>query len=277
VLFRSPTLLYGYGGFEISLLPAYAAVTGKTWLEKGGVYVSANIRGGGEYGPRWHKAALREKRHCSYDDFIAVAQDLVKRGVTVPAKLGIRGGSNGGLLMANMLVRAPHLFGAIVCQVPLVDMKRYSHLLAGASWVAEYGDPDKAQDWSFLQCYSAQHNIDPASVSSYPPLLVMTSTKDDRVHPYHARALVRRLLDVQQAEEERRGGSPSTGEGVEGSGAPRILYWENMEGGEHELPMSFSLSFSLFLSFSLSLFLFLSSSAICPPSLTSPLSLCPLL
>ena len=144
----TPTLLYGYGGFEISLTPGYAAAVGAAWLEKGYAYVQANIRGGGEYGPRWHQAALKEKRHKAYEDFEAVAKDLVARGVTSHAKLGCQGGSNGGLLTGNMLAREGRaLFGAIVCQVPLLDMRRYHKLLAGASWMEEYGDPDAPGEW----------------------------------------------------------------------------------------------------------------------------------
>ena len=222
---NAPTLLYGYGGFEISLPPAYGGATGKSWIEKGGCYVVANIRGGGEYGPRWHKAALREKRERAYDDFIAVAEDLVQRGITSPRRLGIRGGSNGGLLMGNMLTRRPDLFGAVICQVPLLDMRRYHKLLAGASWTAEYGDPSDPEDWKFLQCVSAYHNIDPVSIAGYPALLMLTSTRDDRVHPYHARAFVRRLLDVREAEEKRLGVSSASGT------ADNVLSYENMEGG----------------------------------------------
>ncbi|MGB6143410.1 MAG: prolyl oligopeptidase family serine peptidase, partial [Rhodanobacter sp.] len=147
------TLLYGYGGFEISLLPHYSGSIGRAWLDRGGVYVVANIRGGGEYGPRWHKAALKADRPRAYEDFAAVAQDLIKRGVTSPEHLGAEGGSNGGLLMGNMLTMYPQLFGAIACEVPLLDMKRYSHLSAGASWMAEYGNPDTA-DWNFIKTFS---------------------------------------------------------------------------------------------------------------------------
>jgi len=209
----APTQLYGYGGFEVSMSAGYISSTGKGWVEAGGCYVVANIRGGGEYGPRWHKAALRENRSLAYDDFIAVAQDLIARGITSPQRLGIRGGSNGGLLMGNMLTRRPDLWGAVVCQVPLLDMRRYHKLLAGASWTAEYGDADSGEDWQFLQCTSPYHNIDPVSVAQYPPLLMLTSTRDDRVHAYHARAFVARMLDVKEAEKKRLSGSGS------GSGA----------------------------------------------------------
>lgn len=188
---RAPTLLYGYGGFEIALTPSYSGIIGKAWLEKGGVYVLANIRGGGEYGPRWHQAALKANRHKAYEDFAAIADDLVARKITSPRHLGAMGGSNGGLLMGNMLTQYPDKFGAIVIQVPLLDMKRYSHLLAGASWMAEYGDPDSA-DWDFIRTFSPYHLFDPAK--TYPPVLLLTSTKDDRVHPGHARKMMAKLV-----------------------------------------------------------------------------------
>lgn len=188
---RNPTLLYGYGGFQISLLPSYDGSRGCGWLDDGGVYVVANIRGGGEFGPRWHRAALRENRHKCYEDFEAVACDLIARGITSPPRLGIHGGSNGGLLVANMLVRRPELFGAVVCSVPLLDMKRYHKLLAGASWMAEYGNPDDPDDWGFMQHFSPYHLA--KSEVKYPPTLFITSTKDDRVHPCHARKMMARL------------------------------------------------------------------------------------
>ncbi|QAY68715.1 prolyl oligopeptidase family serine peptidase [Xylanimonas protaetiae] len=203
----TPTLLYGYGGFEISLTPSYSGGMGRAWLERGGVYAVANIRGGGEYGPAWHQAALKEHRHRAYEDFAAVARDLVQRGITTPAHLGAQGGSNGGLLTGNMLVRYPELFGAIVIQVPLLDMKRYSHLLAGASWTAEYGDPDDPADWAYLRQYSPYHHI--AAGTAYPPVLLLTSTRDDRVHPGHARKAAA-LLEAIGAD---------------------VTYYENVEGG----------------------------------------------
>ncbi|MBB1060857.1 prolyl oligopeptidase family serine peptidase [Marilutibacter spongiae] len=203
---KAPTLLYGYGGFEVSLTPGYSATVGKGWLEKGGVYAVANIRGGGEYGPKWHQAALKANRHKAYEDFAAVARDLVATGITSPAHLGAQGGSNGGLLMGNMLTQYPELFGAIVCQVPLLDMKRYSHLLAGASWMAEYGDPDTA-DWSFIKTFSPYHLFDPGK--QYPPTIFMTSTRDDRVHPGHARKMAAQMLDADKD----------------------VRYYENIEGG----------------------------------------------
>ncbi|NLA68786.1 MAG: S9 family peptidase [Gammaproteobacteria bacterium] len=183
----NPTLLYGYGGFEISLTPGYSGGVGKGWLEKGGTYAVANIRGGGEYGPRWHQAALKANRHKAYEDFAAVARDLIDRGITSPEHLGIRGGSNGGLLTGNMLTQYPELFGAVVIQVPLLDMQRYHKLLAGASWMAEYGNPDIAEEWEFIRTFSPYHLFDPAK--DYPPTLILTSTRDDRVHPGHARKM----------------------------------------------------------------------------------------
>ena len=203
----NPTLLYGYGGFEISLVPNYSGVVGRSWLAKGGVHVVANIRGGGEYGPRWHQAALQKNRLRAYEDFAAVAQDLVTRKVTSARHLGIQGGSNGGLLVGNMLALYPHLFGAVVCQVPLLDMQRYSHLLAGASWMAEYGDPDVPEQWQFIQTYSPYHTV--KAGTTYPPLLLMTSTRDDRVHPGHARKFMAKLAALGQD----------------------VRYYENIEGG----------------------------------------------
>lgn len=204
---RNPTLLYGYGGFEISLTPAYSGSVGKGWLEKGGTYVVANIRGGGEYGPRWHQAALKQNRHKAYEDFAAVARDLIDRKVTSPQHLGIQGGSNGGLLMGNMLTQYPDLFGAVVVQVPLLDMRRYNQLLAGASWMAEYGNPDKPEEWAFIQRFSPYHLFD--AKKDYPPALFMTSTRDDRVHPGHARKMMALMQDA----------------------GKDVRYYENIEGG----------------------------------------------
>ncbi len=202
----NPTLLYGYGGFEISLTPSYSGGMGRAWLDKGGVYVVANIRGGGEYGPRWHQAALKQNRHKAYEDMAAVAQDLVSRRITSARHLGVQGGSNGGLLTGNMLTQYPELFGAVVVQVPLLDMKRYSHLLAGASWMAEYGNPDTA-DWEFIKTFSPYHLFDPAK--NYPPVLFTTSTRDDRVHPGHARKMAAMMIDA----------------------GKNVTYYENIEGG----------------------------------------------
>ncbi|WP_394001830.1 prolyl oligopeptidase family protein [Luteimonas sp. WGS1318] len=203
----NPTLLYGYGGFEISLTPGYSGGVGKGWLEKGGVYAVANIRGGGEYGPRWHQAALKQNRHKAYEDFAAVAQDMIDRKITSPAHLGIRGGSNGGLLTGNMLTQYPELFGAVVIQVPLLDMQRYHTLLAGASWMAEYGNPDKPEEWEFIRTFSPYHLFDPAK--DYPPTLILTSTRDDRVHPGHARKMHALMSEA----------------------GKDVRYYENIEGG----------------------------------------------
>jgi prolyl oligopeptidase len=203
----APTLLYGYGGFEISELPYYSGTRGAGWLEKGGVFVVANIRGGGEFGPKWHQAALKANRPRAYEDFIAVGEDLVKRRVTSPKHLGIMGGSNGGLLVGNALVMRPDLFGAVVCQVPLLDMKRYNHLLAGASWMGEYGDPDKPEEWAFIRTFSPYQLV--RKDVKYPPTLFTTSTRDDRVHPGHARKMVAKMKEQ----------------------GHDVLYYENVEGG----------------------------------------------
>jgi prolyl oligopeptidase len=202
-----PTLLAGYGGFEVSRLPGYDSADGRAWLARGGVLAIANIRGGGEYGPRWHQAALKANRPLAYADFAAVAQDLVARGITCPDQLAIRGGSNGGLLMGNMLTTYPELFGAVVAQVPLLDMRRYHRLLAGASWMAEYGDPDDPQEWAFIRGFSPYHNV--TAGKPYPPTLFTTSTRDDRVHPGHARKMVARMEEL----------------GYD------VSYFENVEGG----------------------------------------------
>ena len=201
------TLLYGYGGFETSLQPGYSALRGAGWLERGGVLAVANIRGGGEFGPRWHKAALKAERPRAYEDFIAVAEDLVAQKVTSPKHLGCNGGSNGGLLVGNMLTMRPDLFGAVVAQVPLLDMSRYHLLLAGASWMGEYGDPSKPEEWAFIKGFSPYHNLK-RSVR-YPKALFTTSTRDDRVHPGHARKMVAKLQALGQD----------------------VLYYENVEGG----------------------------------------------
>jgi prolyl oligopeptidase len=187
----NPTLVYGYGGFEISLEPAYAAGAGRAWLEKGGVYVIANIRGGGEYGPRWHQAALKANRPRAYEDFAAVSQDLIDRKITSPKHMGMMGGSNGGLLAGNMLTQYPQLYGAVVSQVALLDMKRYTHMSAGASWMAEYGDPDKPEEWKYIQTFSPYQNLHRGA--TYPPVLFTTSTRDDRVGPVHARKMAARM------------------------------------------------------------------------------------
>ena len=200
-------MLYGYGGFETSNTPAYGGVLGRLWLARGGTYVLANIRGGGEYGPGWHTQAMREGRHKVAEDFAAVATDLVDRGIATVAQLGAQGGSNGGLLMGIMLTKYPEKFGALVCSVPLLDMKRYHLLLAGASWMAEYGDPDNPDDWAFISEYSPYQNI--SATRRYPPVLFTTSTRDDRVHPGHARKMAAALIAAGQ----------------------RVYYYENIEGG----------------------------------------------
>ncbi|GAA2591062.1 prolyl oligopeptidase family serine peptidase [Streptomyces axinellae] len=189
-----PTLLYGYGGFEVSLTPSHSAVTGRTWLERGGAYVVANIRGGAEYGPDWHRAALGPHRERAFEDFAAVARDLAARGITTPQRLGISGGSNGGLLMGVMLTRHPELFGSVVAEVPLLDMLRFHRLLAGASWVAEYGDPEDPEERAHLLRWSPYHHLDAGRAC--PPLLLTTSTRDDRVHPGHARKMAARMREL---------------------------------------------------------------------------------
>jgi prolyl oligopeptidase len=203
----NPTLLYGYGGFEVSMQPWYSGGFGRAWYSGGGVLVLANIRGGGEFGPAWHQAAILDKKQRSYDDFIAVAEDLIARGITRPRQLGIMGGSNGGLLVGAVTMQRPELFHAVVCQVPLLDMRRYHQLLAGASWMAEYGNPDEAADWASIARYSPYQNV--AADRHYPKMLFTTSTRDDRVHPGHARKMAARML----------------AQGHE------ILYYENIEGG----------------------------------------------
>jgi prolyl oligopeptidase len=204
---KQPTLLYGYGGFEIPMLPAYSASVGSAWLERGGVYVLANIRGGGEFGPKWHEAARKQNRQRAYDDFIAVAEDLIQRKVTSPEHLGIEGGSNGGLLMGVMFTERPDLFKAVVCQVPLLDMRRFNKLLAGASWMDEYGNPDKPDDWAYISKYSPYQNV--VKNKKYPRVLFTTSTRDDRVHPGHARKMVAKMKEQ----------------------GHDVLYYENIEGG----------------------------------------------
>ncbi|KZS57145.1 prolyl oligopeptidase family serine peptidase [Mycobacterium ostraviense] len=221
-----PTLLSGYGGFETSRTPAYDGVLGRLWLARGGTYVVANIRGGGEYGPGWHTQAMRADRHKVAEDFASVATDLVKRGITTVEQLGARGGSNGGLLMGIMLTKYPEKFGALVCDVPLLDMKRYHLLLAGASWMAEYGDPDNPDDWKFISEYSPYQNI--SADRKYPPVLITTSTRDDRVHPGHARKMTAAL---------------------EAAGH-QVWYYENIEGGHAGAADNEQLAFKSALSYS---------------------------
>jgi prolyl oligopeptidase len=203
----NPTLLYGYGGFEVSLQPWYGASYGSAWFAHGGVLVVANIRGGGEFGPAWHQGAALAHKQRSYDDFAAVAADLINSGVTRAERLAIQGGSNGGLLVGAVMVQRPELLGAVVCQVPLLDMRRYHQLLAGASWMAEYGDPDDAADWAVISRYSPYQNVQ-AGVKM-APVLFTTSTRDDRVHPGHARKMAARMIEQ----------------------GHDVLYYENIEGG----------------------------------------------
>ncbi|MFC0633682.1 prolyl oligopeptidase family serine peptidase [Brevundimonas balnearis] len=203
----NPTLLYGYGGFQVSMLPGYSATVGKLWLERGGVYVVANTRGGGEFGPRWHQAALQANRQRAHEDFQAVALDLIRRGITSQPHLGIMGGSQGGLFMGAMLTQRPDLINAAVIQVPLFDMLRYHRLLAGASWIAEYGNPDIPEERAWIQAYSPYQNL--RAGQPYPEVFIHTSTKDDRVHPGHARKAAARLQEL---------------------GYP-VLFYENTDGG----------------------------------------------
>jgi prolyl oligopeptidase len=221
---QNPTQLSGYGGFEISRTPAYSGAIGRAWLERrtaesagadgeaphsrGGVYVVANIRGGGEYGPSWHRAALQENRHRAYEDFAAVAQDLISRGVTSRQRLGCVGGSNGGLLVGNMLTQYPELFGAVSCGVPLLDMRRYTKLSAGYSWIAEYGDPEDPEQWEFIKTFSPYHQL--RDGVDYPETFIWTATSDDRVGPVQARKMAARMQAM---------------------GIPNIWFHEALEGG----------------------------------------------
>ncbi|CCD93227.1 putative Prolyl oligopeptidase [Bradyrhizobium sp. ORS 375] len=188
---EAPVYMSAYGGFGHTIRPAYNAALGKLWLERGGSLVEANIRGGGEFGTAWHDAGRYAGKRLAHDDFAAVAADLVQRGVTVPKRIAAQGGSNGGILITNMLVRYPERFGALFCTIPLIDMRRYTRLLAGASWIAEYGDPDKDEDWGWLSTYSAYHTAKPGQ--PYPPILIATTRRDDRVHPGHARKMTAKL------------------------------------------------------------------------------------
>jgi len=219
---QNPTQLSGYGGFEISRTPAYSGTVGRAWLERrtsgpagssdghsrGGVYVVANIRGGGEYGPSWHRAALKENRHRAFQDFAAVARDLISRGVTSRERLGCVGGSNGGLLVGNMLTRYPDLFGAVSCGVPLLDMRRYTRLSAGHSWIAEYGDPDVPEQWEYIRTFSPYHLL--RDGVEYPETFIWTATSDDRVGPVQARKMAARMLAM---------------------GIPNVWFHEALEGG----------------------------------------------
>lgn len=203
----NPTLLYGYGGFQSSLLPGYSGTTGKLWLERGGVYVIANTRGGGEFGPRWHQAALQQNRQRAHEDFQAVAEDLIRRGITSQPHLGIMGGSQGGLFMGAMLTQRPDLINAAVIQVPLFDMLRFHKLLAGDSWKGEYGDPDIPEQRAWIAEYSPYQRL--SADAPYPQVFIHTSTKDDRVHPGHARKAAARLEEL----------------------GHDVLFYENTDGG----------------------------------------------
>jgi len=202
----NPTVIYAYGGFEVSRLPRYSGADGASWVARGGVYVLANIRGGGEFGPKWHQAAMQEKHQNNFDDLIAVAEDLIAREITSPEHLGIMGGSQGGLLVGGSFVQRPDLFKAVACAVPLLDMKRYNKLLAGASWMAEYGNPD-TDDWDYIKLWSPYQNLDPKA--DYPEVFFWTNTRDDRVHPAHARKMVARMTEMGHT----------------------VYYYENTEGG----------------------------------------------
>lgn len=204
---KNPTLLYGYGGFESSETPYYLGGFGKIWLEAGGVFVMANIRGGGEYGPSWHQAAVKENRQIVFDDFLSIAENLIDSKITSPKHLGIQGGSNGGLLVAGSFIQRPDLFNAVVCEVPLLDMFRYHTLLAGASWMDEYGNPDDPKMREVLSKYSPYQNV--KKNVTYPEVYFFTSTKDDRVHPGHSRKMVAKMREL---------GHP-------------LYYYENIEGG----------------------------------------------
>jgi prolyl oligopeptidase len=210
----TPTHIFSYGGFRNSLTPSYSGsyeqlygAYGKAWLERGGVFVLANIRGGGEFGPAWHAAALLENRTRAFEDFEAVAEDLIERRITSPEHLGIEGRSNGGLLVLATMTRRPDLYGAVIAGVPLADMRRYHELLAGASWMAEFGDPDMPEQWAFIREYSPYHNL--KTGQEYPAVFFYTSTRDDRVHPGHARKMAKRMQEL----------------GYE------VWYYENTEGG----------------------------------------------
>jgi prolyl oligopeptidase len=203
----TPTLLYAYGGFEVAMEARYSGVTGAAWLARGGVYVLANIRGGGEFGPAWHTAAIKANRIKTHEDLVAVAESLIASRITSARHLGIMGGSNGGLLVGTAFTLRPDLFGAVVCSLPLLDMRRYSKLLAGASWMDEYGDPDKPEDWAFIQTWSPYHLL--KKDADYPKVFIWTTTRDDRVHPGHARKMTARMQEQ----------------------GHDVLYFENIEGG----------------------------------------------
>lgn len=203
----NPTLVYAYGGFNISQKPNYNVTTGIGWLEKGGVYVVASIRGGGEFGPAWHQAAIKEKRQNAYDDFYSVCEDLIARKITTPAHMGAFGWSNGGLMAGVVATQRPDLFNAVIIGAPLLDMQRYNKMLAGASWMGEYGNPDVPEEWEYISKYSPYHNVEKGK--KYPEVFFVTSTKDDRVHPAHARKMAAKMME---------------------QGHP-VYYYETVEGG----------------------------------------------
>jgi len=203
----NPTLVYAYGGFEVSISPFYAATFGVSWLDKGGVFVLANIRGGGEYGPKWHQDGIKEKRQNVFDDFYAVSEDMITKNISSPKHLGIMGGSNGGLLVGVAFTQRPDLYNAGACLVPLLDMQRYNKLLAGASWMGEFGNPDIPEEWAYIKKYSPYHNL--KEDADYPEIFFYTSTRDDRVHPGHARKMVAKMNDM----------------------GYKTYYYENTEGG----------------------------------------------
>jgi len=203
----NPTLIVAYGGFEVSYQPFYASKYGNAWLDKGGIFIIANIRGGGEFGPKWHQDGIKEKRQNVFDDLFAVSEDLIAKKITSPKHLGVMGGSNGGLLVGVAFTQRPDLYNAVVCQVPLLDMQRYNKLLAGASWMGEYGNPDVPEEWAYIQKYSPYQNLKPGM--KYPEVFFTTSTRDDRVHPGHARKMVAKMNDM----------------------GYKTYYYENTEGG----------------------------------------------
>ncbi|MCH7980343.1 MAG: S9 family peptidase [Proteobacteria bacterium] len=233
----APTILYGYGGFSIPILPVYysdpsrpqhGALAGRMWISRGGVLAIANLRGGGEFGPRWHQSALRENRQRAYDDYFAIAEDLIDTGITTSKKLGALGRSNGGLLLGVALTQRPDLFAALDIGVPLLDMLRYNKLLAGASWMGEYGNPDVPEDREFIEKYSPYQNLD--ADQEYPKVLFYTSTLDDRVHPGHARKMAAKMADM----------------------GHEFFYYENIEGGhggtanQEQLAMRTALEYAYF-------------------------------
>lgn len=203
----NPALVFAYGGFEVSYQPFYLSSFGTSWVDKGGVFVLANIRGGGEYGPKWHKEGMKEKRQNVFDDLYAVSEDLIAKNISSPEHLGVMGGSNGGLLVGVAFTQRPELYNAVVCLVPLLDMQRYNKLLAGASWMGEYGNPDIPEEWAYIKKYSPYHNLKEGM--NYPEVYFYTSTKDDRVHPAHARKMVAKMNDM----------------------GYKTFYYENTEGG----------------------------------------------